>query len=245
MNYEIYKMTARDWIVCCGEYIIIISMVAILFYDSFFSLVFLAPFFVLFIHQVKIQKCKKRKEKLKEEFLNALQSISASLAAGFSPENAFNEAVVDLERMYGVKSLVVKEMKQIVRKSTLGGRIEDGLNDFAKRSAIDELRDFALIFAVAKKSGGSFAKIIGSCVQIMQTSKNINDEARVQIRGKQYEQRIMSIIPLGIIVYLRFSSAGFMASLYHNVIGMFVMTICLIIYVFAFVLAEYICEVDV
>lgn len=190
-------------------------------------------------------KSENRKQELVNEFLKALQSISTSLAAGFSCENAFEEASNDMKRLFGGQSLIVNELELISRKVHMGIRIEDALFDFAKRTENEYIEDFALIFAVARQSGTGFAKAISSCVILMQANKQTENEAKVLIRGKQYEQRIMSIIPVGIILYLRLTSESFISKLYHNPTGICVMTICLFVYVLSVIMAESICKVAI
>lgn len=245
MNYTAYRLSAGEWLYCSGEYIIIISVISYLFYDSWISGIVFLPFIVLFIKREKARKLRLRHEELSTQFLKALQSIATSLAAGFSPENSFVETEEDMKRVFGEKSIIASEMKYINQQVKMGIRIEDALFDFSQRSGNEQIEDFALIFSVARYSGGSFAKVISSCTDIIQMNKQTEDEARVLIRGKQYEQRIVSVIPLGIIAYLRISSGGFMDILYHNLTGVIVMTISLIVYMTSIALAERICNIEI
>ena len=244
MNYDSYSLTAREWLCIFGEYIIIILLISYLFYDSYFSLIFLSPLFIVFVKWKKGRKCKEGKDELEKEFLKSLQSVTTSLAAGYSPENAFIEARRDMEKLYGNRSAIVRELDLINGRIMAGDRIEDALFSFAQRVDSDFIDDFALIFSVAKTTGGEFVKIISSCILIMQQAHNTEEEMKVLIRGKQYEQRIMSIVPFGIIFYLRISSGSFISVLYHNYFGIIVMSICLIIYVVAIFISEKICEID-
>lgn len=244
MNYDTYHLSAREWLIICGEYTLIILLISYLFYDSYFSLFVLMPFIILFINWEKNKKCRKRRDELEKEFLKSLQSIATSLAAGYSPENAIKESYSDMEKMFGKKAIIVKELELINGRIASGDRLEDALYDFAKRSQSAPIEDFAIIFSIGKKSGGRFSKIISSCVEIMQQTKETEEEIKVLIRGKQYEQRIMSIIPLGIILYLRISSGSFMEVLYHNILGIIIMTICLILYVLSIIISEKICQIE-
>ena len=70
-------------------------------------------------------------------------------------------------------------------------------------------------------------------------------EIEVLLSGKRFEQRIMGIIPLVIIVYLRFSTGSFMDVLYHNFAGALVMSVCLVIYVLSYILAARIVAIEV
>ena len=95
-----------------------------------------------------------------------------------------------------------------------------------------------MVFETAVKSGGNLPGIISSCTQIMESRRDAEAEARVLIRGRQYEQRVMCIIPPGILAYLRLSSGNFIGVLYHSAFGIAVMTLCLVVYVLAIYLSE-------
>ena len=245
MNYDKYKLNVKEWIILIISYLLIISMVAYIFYDSVICVLILLPAIIAYIKIFRIKKLGNLKENLDREFLEALGSLSASLAAGLSPENAFIEAEEDMIRLYGIRSLIVRELMIINRKVKAKGGLSDALYDFAKRSNSQAIEDFAIVFNVASNCGGGFTKVIQNCVTVMETDRQIKEEARVLIRGKQFEQKIMSVIPIGIILYLRLSSGGFMNVLYHNILGVTVMSICLFMYVLSLYVSDRICLVTV
>lgn len=245
MNYDNYHLAAREWMICIGEYIIIISLFSYLFYDSMLFALALLPFFVLYVKCFKEKRKAKRREELKEEFLKSLQSVSTSLVAGLSPENAFRDALSDMKRLYGERGYIVVELEAICRKITYGTRLEDALADFANRSAVETIRDFSVVFGAAKKSGGGFSHIISDCIDIMDEDRKTKEEAMVLIRSKQYEQQIMNIVPLGIILYLKLSSGDFINVLYHNLAGYVIMSGCVFTYVFSVFISERISRINI
>ena len=86
---------------------------------------------------------------------------------------------------------------------------------------------------------------------IKQTTKMIREKSEVQmeidtiISGRKMEQKIMVCIPLGILIYLRMTAQGFVDVLYGNVLGIIVMTLCLIIYAAAAVISIRIVDIKV
>lgn len=245
MNYDKYRLSAREYIICLGKFILISITFSYLFYDSFGMILLSSPLCILYLKREKNNKLIYRKEQLKKEFLKAILSVSASLSAGLSVDNAFREAAVDMQRLFGKRECIVLELNSLCRKVSCGIRIEDALNDFAVRSGVDTIRDFALIFACAKESGGNLRNVIAKCVDILENEQKTKDEIKVLLRQKQLEQRIMSIIPLGIILYLRVSSGNFLNILYHNTCGRLVMSGCLGVYLVSIYLSERICRISV
>ena len=65
------------------------------------------------------------------------------------------------------------------------------------------------------------------------------------ISAKQLEQKIMNVIPFLIVLYVGSSTGSMMDSLYHNAIGIVVMTICMAVYLFAIALSEKIVDIQV
>ncbi len=226
-------------------FLVLAASASWLFYDSFFPVILFAPLSVPFLKMIKRYKKKKYTEELSEGFIRALISVSTSLAAGMSPENAFIEAGRDMEKLFGKTAPVTREMEEINKRVRCGRRLKDALFELAARSKVQQITDFAQVFAVASEKGADFPAIISSCVYIMEEKMRSENEARVMIRARQYEQRVMCIIPWGILLYLRISSKGFIEQLYHSVTGAAVMTVCLIVYVSAVILSEKIGDVRV
>jgi len=215
-----------------------------LFYDSLPAAFVSVPFYFLFRKVLKAHRIRKDNEKLAEEFLRALVSVSTSISAGISAENAFVIAASDMEKLYG-KGRMTRELGIINTQVGTGARLTDALYDLARRTNIQEIYDFAVVFKVAKEKGSDLSAVISSCSDIMEAKRESECEARVMIRAKQYEQRVMCIIPPGILLYLRLSSGSFIEVLYHNPLGIVIMTVCLMVYVLAICLSEKIGDVRV
>lgn len=63
--------------------------------------------------------------------------------------------------------------------------------------------------------------------------------------SKRYEQKVMNMIPFGIILYMNFSSPEFLSTLYTTLLGRITMTGCLAVYILAIYLAERIMRIEV
>ena len=81
----------------------------ILFYDSWMIGLIL---FILLIPLLKVERerlQKKRKRQLARQFRDGMQALAAALSAGYSVENAFAQAVQELQRIYGAGELLPQE----------------------------------------------------------------------------------------------------------------------------------------
>lgn len=201
----------------------------------------------LYFHMKREQEHlnKKRLEQLKREFKEGIQALSSALDTGYSVENAFVEACKDLRLIYPDGSYITIEFKRIVQGIQMNKTPEQMLSDFGERSGIEEIRNFAEIFTIAKKSGGDLLLIIRSTVQTIREKIEVQSEIETMMSGKRLEQKVMNIIPFGILGYVRMTSGELLDALYGNLFGISVMSVCLLIYLIAVKLAEKIVCVEV
>ena len=108
-----YNLRTAEWAVSLAVYLIVSALFSWLFYDSAIPMLLFAPFFVLFARAVKKKKRIKQNEEMTEEFISALTGVSTSLSAGMSAENAFVSAADDMEKLYGRRSAIVKELETV------------------------------------------------------------------------------------------------------------------------------------
>ena len=110
---------------------------------------------------------------------------------------------------------------------------------------MEEIRDFGEVFAIAKHSGGNMTDILSRTITLIQSRIEVETEIQVMLSAKKMEQHIMDLVPFFIIVYIQLSSPGFFDVLYHNMAGVLFMSICLVLYLSAFVLSEKILAIKV
>ena len=92
---------------------------------------------------------------------------------------------------------------------------------------------------------GNSILIIKNAVRQLGDKAEVKREIDTVIAAKKMEFRIMSVIPLGIIGYMRLSFPEFMAGLYGNLPGAVFMSICLGAYIAAWRLGCKIVEIEV
>ena len=74
---------------------------------------------------------------------------------------------------------------------------------------------------------------------------DVKQEIETMIAAKKMEFRIMTMIPIGIIVYMKLSFPEFMEVLYDNAGGMLIMSLCLGIYTAAWYMGKRMLEIEV
>lgn len=226
-------------------YIGLLVLIVYTFYKSYIALFLLSPLVYFLLKKQKKKLCEKQKKRLLEQFREMVLSVSANLKAGYSIENAFAEAYQDIAMLYGKESMMAKELGYLLSGLRNNMILEDMLTSFAKRSGMQDIKDFAEIFCIAKRSGGDMNSIIRNTSNTIGEKIQVRREIDTMIHAKEFEQKIMNMIPFGIIFYINLTSPGFFTPLYHNIKGNVVMSVCLIVYALAVCLSEKLIRIEV
>lgn len=243
-NYDKYRFSSLENIRYILEGFIVVLLLGALFYKSIFGIIMLSPFIYLYYNKKKKELIEKRKWRLNLEFRDGLNSLSAAIGAGYSAEHAFIEAIKDLKRMYPDGAMIIKEFTYLVNRIQMNITVEKALYDFGERSRVEDIISFAEVFATAKRTGGDIVQIIKSTGSIISDRLEVKREIITIIAAKKFEANIMKIVPAGILCYLTLSSPGFLNPLYHNLFGILVMTILLIIYLFTYRIIDNIISIE-
>lgn len=245
MDYRTYQLKKEELFLTFLEAAVLMGLTAFCFYNSIWVCVAFPAVFPLYLREKQKILAERRRRELKVQFKDAVQSIAAALAAGYSAENALREAVKDLQMMYASDMDMVQEMAAMVRKMDSNQTMEAAIFDFAERSGIEEAQTFAEIFAVAKRGGGDLIGIMKDTARTISETIETERQVAAVLASKRYEQKIMNKIPFAMIFYLRTGCPGFLDPLYHNIVGICVMTVCLGLYAVAWYLGKEFLRIEV
>lgn len=215
------------------------------FYKSFKAIPFMLPVGIFYLTLLEEKREKRKKEQLRNEFKDAILSIAANLRAGYAVENAFRETLQEMKMLHGKESSICQEFYKIVQGLANGISIEALIVQFAGRTKTEEIQEFADVFYIARRSSGNLTEIIYKTAEMIGEKIEVEKEVQVLISAKRFEQNIMSVIPFAIICYVGAASGGYFDPLYETSVGKIVMTVCLVIYVTAYMLGRKITEIQV
>lgn len=238
----IYKVSKKEKAVVIMVIFMAIIIISILFYGTIYAVVILLPLGVPIYREQKRRIINKKKKELKVQFKDMLMVMSDSLKTGYSVSNALKESYKDMVSMYGRYSYICEELRIMISKIKLNVREEDIFKDFAKRTGLREAILFSRIFSVAKRTGGNMTEVIGSVMDSIVLKENVREEIEVSTTEKKTEQKIMTLIPMALILYVKMMSPDFLNIMYETNAGRIVMTICLVLYILAFLWAQKIVE---
>lgn len=244
-DYAEYRFTWGQRFLYLLEGSLLVIMVGYFFYQSWIACVCLFPLLSLFFKEKKKELAKRRRQELSVQFKDLVLSLSANQRAGYSIENAFKEAYQDMEMLYGAQSPVCQEVRYILQGLENNIALEKLLYSLGVRSGQQDIMQFADVFLIAKRSGGNMTDILEKTAAVIEQKIETDQEIQLMISAKKMEQRIMNMVPFLIIFYIGTTSKGFFDVLYHNLVGVVIMTVCLGLYGTAYLLSKRIVEIEV
>ena len=214
------------------------------FYRSWIAVILLLPLLFPFYTNENRKRNKQKTHELGIQFRDAIQSVSTSQKAGYSTENAFVAAQKDMELLHGKNSLICKELGKIAKGLSNNMILEKLLYDLGEQSKNPDIKEFAKIFAASKRSGGKMTETMSGTIELIGNRMDIEREIDVLISAKKTEAKIMELVPFAIVFYVGLSNKNFFDPLYHNPMGVILMTFCMITYIAAYIMAEKIVEIE-
>ena len=245
MDYRKYSMTKVEILKYGAIYLLAALIISRLFYQSFLGILLFLPFIGIFFGEVKKTLAEKQRKRLERGFLAGMRCVSTALTAGYSIENAFLQAYEELQKIYGEKEPVLLEFARIRGGLQLNQTMEKLLTDLAERSGVEDIEIFAEVFETARRTGGDLIAIIRSTTASISQKEETRGEIEICLSSKKMEQNIMSVIPCALIAYVGIASPEFLESMYKNPPGILIMSICLGVYAFAFLMGRKIVNIEI
>lgn len=240
-----YRMSLKEVLLFAAEGTMILGLFGYFFYRSVLITVLASPLVVFYILYKKNHAAEKYKAEIRMQFKEALTSINGSYRAGYSLENAFLEAINDMQSFYGKNAGIVKELIAVRLGLKNNIPLTNLIEDMGRRTGVSDIREFAAILVIGKQTGGNIGDMIESFIGVMQEKLQATQEIEAMISAKKMEQKIMCCVPFFIIFYIEITSKHFFDVLYNNVVGRLIMTGCLIMYVISIAMSKRISDIRI
>lgn len=189
--------------------------------------------------------CRKKEMEFRSHFQNSIQILESLLKTGYSVENAVRETGRELKPLYPGQSRIRTEYERMGRELDMNLPAEHVLKSFANRVKQEDVENFVTVFAAAKRIGGDSIGILRETVRIISGRIDTEREIRTMVAAKALEFRIMCVIPLGMVFYMRVAFPEFLSVLYGSLPGVLMMSVCLGIYLYAYQMGSRIIRIEV
>ena len=244
-DYAEYRFSLKQGMLACAEGTAVVAMIGYFFYRSWIACAFLIPLFGFWMREKKREAAKKRRQELSLQFKDLVLALSANVKAGYSIENALQESYRDMALLYSENSPICMEVRHMMRGLENNVVLERLLYDLGTRSHVPDIMQFADVFLIARRSGGNLTEILEKTAAVIEQKIETDKEIQLMISSKKLEQKIMNMVSFMIIFYIETTSKGFFDVLYHNAVGVAVMTVCLLFYGAAYLFSKRIVEIEV
>ena len=104
---------------------------------------------------------------------------------------------------------------------------EDLLVDFAARSKQEDIRNFVDVYRACRVTGGNMEKVIANASSVLMDKMTIEREIDALTSQKKFEGRLISVMPLLVVLFLNIFSPDYLAVMYETFEGRLIMTIAL------------------
>ncbi|WP_248565380.1 type II secretion system F family protein [Paenibacillus sp. L3-i20] len=176
----------------------------------------------------------RRRNRLKVQFKEALFSLTSSLAAGRSLENAFRGALDDMRLLYTDPATdILREFQFICYRLENAEPLESALRDLAKRAQIEEITQFVDALSACKRSGGDLLEVMKRASTIIGEKLTVESEIMVMLAQKRFEAKIMMAVPFIFLSFLAFAAPDYMEPLYNG-IGYVLLTVVFLVLLVCF-----------
>lgn len=210
--------------------ILITAVCSWIFYDSWWGMLWIVGVLPFWCRRMEKRRQERKKCRMRQECREMLQLLSSSLQAGYSVERAFAETEKELCLMYREESLLLPELEKMNRLVSVNRPVEEAFLTLALHVKLDEMSSLGYIFSQAKRTGGDYGELIRSTAGKLEENLRTKQEIQTMTAQKQLELQIMSAMPAMILFYIRLTSYDFISPLYHNLVGILLMSICMIWY---------------
>ena len=184
----------------------------------------------------------KRRNNLRHQFRDMLEALTTSLGAGKNVNDAFFSVYEDMKVQYDSETFILKELEIVIAGIHNNVALEEVLEDFGKRSNIDDIKSFANVFKISYRKGGNIKDVIRNTHSILSDKMEISEDIETLVTSTKMEQNMMLVMPIALISIIKMMSPEFAAN-FVTPTGIISTTISIIIFVVAYFIGSAVLEI--
>lgn len=186
----------------------------------------------------------KQRRKLNNQFRDMLEALNTSLGAGKNVVDSFKAVYDDMKVQYEEDAYILKELEVIISGMANNIDIEVLLEDFGRRSGIDDISSFANVFKICYRKGGNIKDTIRSTHSILSDKMEINEEIETIVTSSKTEQNMMLVMPVILVGMIKMMSPDF-AEKFASTTGVISTTIAVVIFFIAYMVGKKVLDIKV
>lgn len=226
---------------------ILASAVAFVFYHILPAAIIVGFIVGVFLEKIYSQSAiKKRQKNLRLQFRDFLEAMAVAARAGNVEVQAIKYAAKDLRMSYTEQADIVREIDHIIMQYEGGGiAIKDLFQDFADRSRLADVQNFATIYGVIEGKSDRFGDIVVQTHEIIGEKIEVEQEIETGITSAKSETYMMLVMPIVVVGMMSVVGGGLLDAAFTTAIGHLAATAALILFVISFIMAVKFTDIEV
>lgn len=245
-DYNEYKLSNKERIALAMVSVGFLLLAGALYINSALTIV-ISPIAYGFASQRYMSyMIAKRRTRLRNEFKELLYSFSASFAIGSSMQSAMKDGCKKLREIFDEDSIMLGELEDMCSK--LERTASDPVllwEDLASRCAVEDIKLFSEVYRGCMSSGGDMIVAIEAAAKTIGEKVEMENSIKLFAKQKIIEGRVIAVIPVIIILFLRICSPSYIKPMYEGAGGKIIMMLALSISVTAIFISERISKIEV
>ncbi len=238
-DYSVCDFSVLDHILAFFKGFAAGAVVLFIFYKiPILSVIGGIPVGIVTIFTSRKEAVRKRRVKLRLQFYDLLEAMSVAMRAGNPMLKALMSAREDLVLIYTEKGDIVREIDVIISKFNNAVPMSEAFADLAKRSGLEDIQNFASIYATIEGKSSRADEIVRETQQIIADKMEIEMEIDTLMTAAKNEVNIMLFMPLVILLVISYAGSGFMDAIYTTGMGRGVATMGLVVFVISYIMAK-------
>lgn len=260
LNYKVYYMSFTEKLIYFLLTFIAGGVVGLIFYGGLFKsegeattatvisniVVFCLIGLIavkFFVPAIRNNLKNKRDKALRKQFMNLLEDLSVSLAAGNTLNDSFINAKSDMQNQYSEKDMIIQELSEIISGMDNGHTLEEMMTAFGQRAGNEDIENFANVISNCYRMGGNFKDVIKKTRDIISDKIAVEEEIETKLASNKLQHNAMCLMPIALVGMLKLSSASFAANL-SSFLGIVIITIAVAIFVASYFWGQKIIDIE-
>jgi tight adherence protein B len=191
------------------------------------------PRFILRILKVR------RLERFNSQLVNALSSMSNSLKAGFSIQQAFESVVKEGENP------IAQEYGMFLQQLRVGMSFEDALADMDRRMGSEDLTLMIQSIEIARQTGGNLTEVFDRIAETIRERRRIEGKIKSLTAQGKIQGNVVGAMPfvLGLAIYML--DPQMMMAFVTSHVGIFILFLVVLMEICGVLLIRKIVSIDV
>jgi tight adherence protein B len=203
-----------------------------------------AGFFLYFLVQlvprvvIKVLRTR-RMEMFNRQLVEALSTMSNSLRAGFSIQQAF-ETIVQENR-----KPIAQEFGVFVQQTRVGVRFEDALTNMEERVGSEDLTLMVRAIEIARQTGGNLTEVFDTIASTIRERSRIEGKIKSMTAMGRLQGIVVGLIPVFLLVAMTLLDPQMMIGFFTNLMGIAILILVVILLTAGFLVIRKIVNIEV